>query len=236
MLPFGGWAQKTEVDLEDPFYLMKKRWISFYKMNHFLTGYVGGTILTEHFNTGVIYYEPQEIDGLIYFEPIKMYNLSLLTVTTEGRANIFEYNELLGVSLNVPLTGSFSVITTNNPDIVASTVVGTVSIPLLVQANFFRDATKVELDDFGFSVGLGVQYLRVGLLGTPDANDNLIENWNPDWVMPVGRLGFTFGHDLSTQLLFNLNPERLIYDGHNRQEKVTVNRFYVNLSLFLNLN
>lgn len=235
LLPVSGMAQ-TDVDLDDPFYTMKTRWINRYKLNHFLYGYLGGTILTEHFNTEVIYYNEQEIDGLNYFEPVKMYNVSLFTLTAEGRVNIFEYNELFSASVNLPLTGSFSIITTNQPEIVASTVVGTASVPLLLQANFFRNSTKVELDSYGFNVGVGVQYLRVGLLGTPDANDQLRNNFNPDWWMPVGRVGMSFGSDFSVQTLFNLNPERLTYDGHNRKEKVTVNRFYFNLSLFLKVS
>lgn len=149
-----------------------------WKEKHFFHT-IGGTLLLDYYiPPAVPRYFVQEtnsgLDSILYYN--RNWGFNLASVTYDARINLYDINERMSVSFNVPFALGFG---TTEPGGVLS-----FTSPMLVEFNYGMHSTYNNIDRLGFHVGAGMDVLVTPLIR--------VEHWREihrTWVVPMVRAG-----------------------------------------------
>ena len=203
-----------------------------HKLRDFTYFSFGGACLSEFWSSPVYSYTDEQREYFVFETPNLEAFVTIARVYTDFRVNIFQYYDMVSLSLNSPISIGFN-IDTDGYDYMGSSV----HFPLYLQANFLLNSTKIDIDRWGFYTGIGYQYFNY--FKTPDPATPLPTWYYKDEGMFMGRMGFMFNTnskiDLTGALDFTigLGGSKVSYYS-NPSEQITraVNAFY-GLSLHL---
>ena len=118
-------------------------------------------------------------DGMSYTHEEESLTLTYVSFTYEPRINLLHVRDFFSVSLNTPVTAALS-ITTND-----ETGVFHLVLPAIVHMNFFYHSTYNNINNRGFTVGVGGQYIMAPVINQMDGAANF-------YPQVVAKLGYKY--------------------------------------------
>ena len=197
-------------------------------------------------------------DGVAYPEPVFSRVIGVGALTYEPRLRLLEYKSVASLSLDIPLTASFSVVDVLsgsrrkysaeplteqeiNSNIFSKERSGFLGLfhgeaGALLSLNFGQGATLENTQAIGWTVSAGYNYLR-GPLFMNFFQDNKRSDYGQfmGWATPVGRLGMHIDRFVLYYMI-GLNPTRVIYQtGSTFEPQIEMTRTYNRLSISVRL-
>ena len=125
------------------------------KVSEFYFFGIGGNMFTDYYKTPVLGYEEAiQSEGFIFYKPVTTFSISLFKIQFDNRINIIQFKDYVSLSANVPISLSFNITESYIRPIPAYVI----HLPILLQANFFNNSTKISNYNFGFNIAYGFQY------------------------------------------------------------------------------
>lgn len=198
------------------------------------------------------------VDGIAYPEPVFNRVIGLMTLTYEPRFRLVQYKSDASISLDIPLTGSLSLVDVlsgsrfrysaeplTEAEISSgiyakerSGILGGLHVETgaLLSLNLWQGSTLENTKPVGLTLSGGVNYIYAPLVF------NILEDYDRkdyrgfmNWVTPVARLGFHFDR-LVLYYMIGVRPTRVYYrTGFTFEEQSVLTNTYNRLSLSIRL-
>lgn len=204
--------------------------------NNFYFISVGGNSILDIYKTPNLGFDYSNVSqGYILPSPISSSSISLFKLQLNQRINIFQLNDALSLSVNMPLAVSFNF--TNGYIYPVPAYV--FYLPAFVQLNLFNKATKFSFNRVGFNIGFGYQYFLYPYINRQESYYDEAAVVNNK--MKIVKAEFLFNdktqnsHGIS--FFFGLDTKKVFYEyeldnGNNTRSIIT--NFFMSINYLYN--